>query len=74
MQTLTISRIDFNTLANISSKAIIREELATFLDDSTERAYTKCTRYLNALPAVRLYIGWDNEIYPKFIVEKKPII
>ncbi len=69
MNALKLTIIEFCNLENAESDAeTIKEELL-FIDDETCTAHKKCSDYLSE-KTFDQYLGWNQEVYPKFKVEK----
>jgi len=70
VEVYNLFRIDFDGMENHIGNAIDKKLIATFWDGREGTAHLKCNKYLNnnILP-YKPYMGWNKEIYPKFIVE-----
>lgn len=64
---LKLTRIGFDSLENRDPEFIAEEIL--FIGEEKINAYSKCGQYLSTL-VITPYIGYNDEIYPKFIVKK----
>lgn len=68
---IRLVRVDFDTLENELSAALVEKELGIFLDDSQRTAHYKANLFLRQnLPAETSYLGWDGEVYPKYRAHK----
>lgn len=55
-----------NTLDN----ALCYEVIGVYRDEEDKTAYAKVKEVLAALDPVKLYIGWDYEVYPRFKIKE----
>jgi hypothetical protein len=69
MELLRLIKIDFDNLENESAAAHCELCLGSFVDESGKTACAKVGELLQTLE-VRLYLGWDGQVYPQFRVEK----
>ncbi len=67
-------RIDFDNLENSGSDAVTENLLATFSDDGEKTAHRKVNEWLANYPPVKLYQGWDEKIYPKFVIKQERVL
>jgi hypothetical protein len=66
---IRLVRIDFDSLENTEERARSCEDFGVFLGDEQRNAKTKIDEFLAGFD-VRLYLGWDGEVYPKFELEE----
>lgn len=68
---IRLVRIDFDNLENRIS--IYETEIGIFLPDQAKNlsASGVMSKWLQSQPPVKIYSGWDGEIYPQWRVEKK---
>lgn len=64
---LTITQ--FDDLENTVAQAERIEEELIFIGDAENNAFCKCQNYIHELN-YKLYLGWNDEVYPKFKVER----
>ena len=69
IEVIQLIKIDFDTMEN--RNPLIENCIATFVSDEVLTAQGKYDRYIENLPPIKLYKGWDGELYPQF---KKDII
>jgi hypothetical protein len=77
MEILRLIKITFDNLENESAAARHEEDLGTFVNEPTidatntvgKTAYVKVGELLCTLE-IKLYLGWDGQVYPQFRVEK----
>jgi hypothetical protein len=69
MRGLRLIKVDFDGMENRLPEAVCKEELATFVDDGRDSAYRKAEGYLSVLAPVKVYLGWDQQVYPQFRLE-----
>jgi len=73
IEVLTLTQIDFDYLENREEAAISRTELGSFTDDKDKTAFKKVEELLAELKPLKLYLAWNNRVYPKFEVTKKVV-
>ena len=68
IEVIQLIRIDFDTMENRNPliKPLVKKCIATFVSDEVLTAKVKYDRYIVNLPPIKLYTGWDGEIYPQF--------
>jgi len=66
---LNLVRIEFHA-EDHPDVAVVPETLATFAEDAKQTAHDKLAAFVRALPPVKIYVGWDGAIYPRFRVER----
>lgn len=64
IEVIQLIKIDFDTMEN--RNPLIENCIATFVSDEVLTAQGKYDRYIVNLPPIKLYTGWDGEIYPQF--------
>ena len=70
MEIIRLERINFDIMENRNPYSI--EILATFCaDNGSLTPHGKCDELLKKLPPVKLYLGWDGEVYPKIRLVKE---
>ena len=68
---LRLFRMDFDTLENDYSEALCKTEIGIYIDEPDNKtAYKKVDEVINRMEPVHIYLGWDNKVYPQFVVEK----
>lgn len=70
---IILYRIDFDIMENALGNAITKKELGVFGPRSPLTAKGNCSNYISSLEPVNMYLGWDGEIYPKFVMETKVV-
>jgi hypothetical protein len=65
----TVVRIDFDNQENDEMKAVTRLEIFKAEDDSKATASLKIRDFLAQFPGFRAYKGWNDQVYPQFIIE-----
>lgn len=70
-EVVILYRIDFDGSENSSSSAISKRELGVFGNKSPLSPQGNCSNYISNLEPIKVYLGWDGEIYPKFKMETK---
>jgi hypothetical protein len=66
---LNLTRVEFHA-EDHPDVAVVPETLATFVEDQKQTAHEKLAAFVRALPPVKLYVGWDGNIYPQLWVER----
>lgn len=64
-------RLDFDNLEN--HNPLSEHLVACFADDTNKTVHAALAEFLGMMPAVRLYAGYDGEIYPKFVVRTETL-
>jgi len=64
-------RIDFNNLENHSP--LSESVVACFVDDADKTAHAYACDFFCTMAPVRLYLGYDSNVYPKFMLVAEPI-
>lgn len=59
----------FDSLENSESQAEYIQEEQIFMDDTEKTAHAKCSEYIDSM-SVRVYMGWNQQVYPKITVER----
>lgn len=68
MKAIRLVKIDFDVLEN--NDPFRRKEIAYFISDvGGVSAHGKVEKYINNLPEVKFYLGWDGQVYPKYELE-----
>lgn len=69
MEILELIRVDFSTFENYSPA--YRTTLGMFSANKElhTSAHGTLSKFLEDLPPVKLYTGWDGEVYPKFRIK-----
>lgn len=71
MEVITVVKQTFDNMENNIDAAISEETVKTFAGDTATRtAFGRAGDYIESLPPVRLYLGWNGEVYPKYILKK----
>jgi hypothetical protein len=65
-EVVEIIKTSFDGLENKSERAIRDESLGLFTDDGKLTAQGNAAEFISKLPEIKMYIGWDGEVYPKF--------
>ena len=68
MEVITVYKVDFDNLEN--RDAIMREKLGVFVAKGDLTAHGVASGFINSLEPHRHYLGWDGEVYPKYVLEK----
>ncbi len=68
---LRLVRVVMDTLENNLSDAIITKEIGIFVDDHDygKTAFLKIRKYFESLEPERMYVGWNNQVYPQYRIE-----
>ena len=67
MKALKLTQHDFNNIED--SNPYEQKEIGVFVDELPKTAYSKVEDYLKTI-TITPYIGYNNEVYPKFKVEQ----
>ena len=67
---LTLTIIDFDSMENSASEAEHVTEEYYFIGNEEQNAHSKCCEFLREL-SFKPYLGWNQEVYPKFIIKRK---
>jgi hypothetical protein len=59
----------FDSLENSVAQAEYIQDEQLFIDDSEKTSHAKCSEYISDM-RVRVYLGWNQEVYPKIKVEQ----
>ena len=70
MDAIRLIRISFDNLENQLREARIEKIVATFVTGDGLSPQGKVEEFLRKLPPVQLYLGWDGNVYPRYILEK----
>lgn len=66
-EVIEVIKISFDNLENRISDAIIKESIGMFSSsDTSTPVHGVVAKYINELPPVNLYMGWDGDIYPQY--------
>lgn len=69
-EALVLFRVEFDNMENHDP---LREaEVAAFVDGD-EKAWAKLARHLRELEPVAVYLGYDDQVYPRFRVERRAL-
>jgi len=66
-------KIDFDRLENSTSEAIYKTELGVFGSKPPLSPHGNCEEYISTLEPIKIYLGWDGQIYPKFAMVTKVV-
>ena len=66
-----VIRRDFDSLENRSADAVSDVCVGTFIGNAKLTAQGVAKEWLSEQPPVRLYLGWDGNVYPQFRIEKE---
>lgn len=66
---ISLVRIEFHA-EDHPDVAVVHETLATFVEDEKQTAHDKLAAFVRAMPPVKIYVGWDDNIYPQFHFER----
>ncbi len=69
MTILKLTITAFDSQENSVSQAEYIEEELYFKDDETKTAFTKCREHMESIRMTR-YLGWNDEVYPKYKVTR----
>lgn len=72
MDAKTLFIYDFDNFENQIGNALYERESRVFVDDENGTAHKKLSDYLSTLAEVP-YLGWDSNVYPKFVVKDTTI-
>ena len=73
MEIVTLYKISFDTMENNSSEAINKRKLGVFGPKDGLTAHGNCGKFIEDMKPTTHYLGWNGEIYPKFIIEKNHV-
>jgi hypothetical protein len=65
-----VIRIDFDSMENHISEAILTKELVLFGDDEKESASSKAKKFIETYELEPKARGWDGKEYPRLEVEE----
>ena len=68
-ENVRVIKTDFDALENRLSNAISEKHLKTFTAGDGLTSHGKAKKYIESLEPVKLYVGWDGEVYPKYRFE-----
>jgi hypothetical protein len=71
MEIVTLWIEEFDNLENHNPYS--RREIGTFGPKDNLTAHGNCDKFLKTMPPVKMYLGWDHQIYPKFVMEYKTL-
>lgn len=60
-------RIDFDNMENHSP--VIKKVVAAFASSKKITAEGKCSDYISKMEPVKLYKGYNGQVYPQFVIE-----
>lgn len=72
MNVLVVRRVDFDNMENKIGDAESSKEVRAFGDDVEKTAHLKASEFISGLD-VKMYLGWNREVYPKFIVSNRHV-
>ena len=65
---IRLVRVDFDNMENRNARS--ETAIGVFVDDPDSlSAYGKVARWFEGQPPVKLYTGWDDKVYPQFVLE-----
>lgn len=64
-----VMRVDFNNDENKEDLAVSKIELFRAADTERETASVQISRYLSQIHDVTFYKGWNDQVYPQFLIE-----
>lgn len=65
-EVIEIIEISFDGLENKLSNAVCEKSLGLFIAAGTLTSQGKASKFVESLPPVKMYLGWDGVIYPKY--------
>ena len=69
MKIIKLEQVDFDGYENRRPRS--RKHIATFVEDGGRLSpHGKCDAYFEKMPPVKLYLGYDGEVYPQFFLKK----
>ena len=68
---ILLVKVDFDSLENHISAAIVEKNIRVFIDDDKKTAHGKISKYIDKMSKEARYTGYDGRIYP--IYELRPI-
>lgn len=72
MDAIKLIKVGFDTLEN--RDPIYEIEMGVFVDDNSLTAHGKIAKWFNEHEPVKMYLGWDGQVYPKFKMEPCKIL
>jgi hypothetical protein len=63
-----IIRRDFDVLGNDRGNTITEQCIATFIEENGVTAHRLAKDWLQIQEPIKLYLAWDGEVYPKFLL------
>ena len=63
---IELIKISFDTLENRISNAISEKSLGMFTSSKGLTAQGNVSRFIAKLSNIKMYVGWDCEVYPKY--------
>jgi len=70
---ILLGQIDFDSYEN--DDPIVRKDVGLFVGEAKGlSAHGKVKAWFDTQTPVRLYLGYDGEVYPQFILEKQNVI
>ena len=67
---LEIIGVHFDNLENSLSNAVSEESLGIFVEGGGLSAHGKACQYISSMDPIKLYLGWDGYIYPKYKIRE----
>lgn len=75
MKILDVIQLTFDNMENEAANAIGREILVTLVGENIHECRQKLDKWLrDKYEPVRLYRGWDGELYPQIILRDRDAV
>lgn len=72
-EAIELIKITFDNLENRTSNCVIKESLGIFTESGKLTAHGNVNKFIHELPDVSVYLGWDGEVYPQYILKKHSV-
>ena len=71
MEVIRLVRVDFDNLENRDGR--MENEIGIFGPTDQLSAYGVISDWFKKQPPMKLYVGWDQQVYPQFRLEPKVV-
>lgn len=71
---IVLTRVDFDGLENSITQARCQEILGVFIGEGEMSAHGVMAKWFNDQKPVHAYLGWDGEVYPKYVLKEIELI
>lgn len=68
MEGIQVFRDNFDNMEN--RNALCTELLGTFIEENKLTAHGNASKFIQGIEPIKLYLGWDGNIYPKIRIVK----